>query len=360
MHHVINRKQVCVDDPRCDLDGGTPGSCTFSVQVSRQRHRRPGLYPARASPVLTLVTVGGARSHSVPRSRRSATPSLPVPAEIVGPSASDVCSDALAVPVPLRGSPGASRPALRSEGPRHRLRERDGRRHLCSLHVPARIVESADSHVDGDHGSPPIRRQGDADRAEIRPERADDAPLRRTARSRSGRVVIARLWRCDPRIMLLASLLGVPASTAVITSTRRAGTTSFPAPTTSVIATSLQGGTTWTQRIVSLLVFQTTELPTTLHSVSPGRTAASSAAGRSCAAIVESPRAPPLPEMPSAARRPAVPESTEAPSTSGATPRDVFMSMWNHVRRYYAARARDVLGRARAGGAVHRAAGRHP
>src|SRR5262245_64318319 len=35
-----------------------------------------------------------------------------------------------------------------------------------------------------------------------------------------------------------------------------------------IITTSLKAGTTWTQRIVSLLVFQTTGLPNSLHWVS--------------------------------------------------------------------------------------------
>src|SRR5947207_9252691 len=42
-----------------------------------------------------------------------------------------------------------------------------------------------------------------------------------------------------------------------------------PRPDDIVITTSLKAGTTWTQRIVSLLVFQTVELPNTLHWVSP-------------------------------------------------------------------------------------------
>src|SRR5260370_37863211 len=42
-----------------------------------------------------------------------------------------------------------------------------------------------------------------------------------------------------------------------------------PRPDDIVITTSLKAGTTWIQRIVSLLVFQTVELPKTLHCVSP-------------------------------------------------------------------------------------------
>ena len=42
-----------------------------------------------------------------------------------------------------------------------------------------------------------------------------------------------------------------------------------PRPDDIIITTSLKAGTTWTQRIVSLLVFQTLDLPKTLHWVSP-------------------------------------------------------------------------------------------
>src|SRR5437588_13074626 len=42
-----------------------------------------------------------------------------------------------------------------------------------------------------------------------------------------------------------------------------------PRPEDIIITTSLKAGTTWTQRIVSLLVFQTLELPNTLHWDSP-------------------------------------------------------------------------------------------
>src|SRR5438067_7051901 len=42
-----------------------------------------------------------------------------------------------------------------------------------------------------------------------------------------------------------------------------------PRPDDIVITTSLKAGTTWTQRIVSLLVLQTLELPNMLHWVSP-------------------------------------------------------------------------------------------
>src|SRR5262249_34602764 len=42
-----------------------------------------------------------------------------------------------------------------------------------------------------------------------------------------------------------------------------------PRPDDIIITTSLKAGTTWTQRIISLLVFQSPALPNTLHWVSP-------------------------------------------------------------------------------------------
>src|SRR5258705_5131621 len=42
-----------------------------------------------------------------------------------------------------------------------------------------------------------------------------------------------------------------------------------PRPDDIIITTSLKAGTTWTQRIVSLLIFQMRELPLSLHSYSP-------------------------------------------------------------------------------------------
>jgi cysteine-rich repeat protein len=108
VHHVINRKQVCVDDdPRCDLDGGTPGSCTFSVQVCANDTDVLGCTRPERLQSWTLVAPSAALAATRPALAAVRDAFLPVPAEIVGPSASDVCSDALAVPVPLRGSPGA-------------------------------------------------------------------------------------------------------------------------------------------------------------------------------------------------------------------------------------------------------------
>jgi aryl sulfotransferase len=106
-----------------------------------------------------------------------------------------------------------------------------------------------------------------------------------------------------------------------------------PRPDDIVIATSLKAGTTWTQRIVSLLVFQTTELPTTLHWVSPWPDCRFIGGRAELAAIVESLEHRrflkchlPLDALPYR-------ESTKYLYV-GRDTRDVFMSMWNHVRRY--------------------------
>ena len=106
-----------------------------------------------------------------------------------------------------------------------------------------------------------------------------------------------------------------------------------PRPDDIVITTSLKAGTTWTQRIVSLLVFQTTRLPNTLHWVSPWPDARFIMTKAEMTGIVEGVEHRrflkthlPLDGLP------------YWPSTKyvyvGRDTRDVFMSMWNHVRAY--------------------------
>src|SRR5260370_23488114 len=79
---------------------------------------------------------------------------------------------------------------------------------------------------------------------------------------------LARPLRPD----VLGCMLSLPQRTRVyqchhLDSTRWDGV--VPRPDDIIITTSLKAGTTWTQRIVSLLVFQSPKLPNTLHWVSP-------------------------------------------------------------------------------------------
>ena len=100
-------KQRCVDDdPRCDFDGGTPGTCTFHVRVCANASgmaecsggariaswmlERPSAKQAATSPVLAAMRASF----------------YPVPGVILGPTASDVCTEWLPVALALRGAPG--------------------------------------------------------------------------------------------------------------------------------------------------------------------------------------------------------------------------------------------------------------
>ncbi len=106
-HGVFRSKQRCVDDdPECDFDGGTPGGCTFHVRVCANAS---GMTDCAGG--IRIATWGLDR----PSAKQAATsPALaaarasfePVPGAIVGPTTSDVCSDWLSVPVPLKGVPG--------------------------------------------------------------------------------------------------------------------------------------------------------------------------------------------------------------------------------------------------------------
>jgi cysteine-rich repeat protein len=107
-HGIFRTSQRCVDDdPTCDFDGGTSGSCTFRLRVCANASgfadctaegrlaswslARPSEKDAAAKPVLAAVraTMSG------------------VPGAVVGPTTPDVCSDWLPVTVPLRGVAGA-------------------------------------------------------------------------------------------------------------------------------------------------------------------------------------------------------------------------------------------------------------
>ena len=106
-----------------------------------------------------------------------------------------------------------------------------------------------------------------------------------------------------------------------------------PRPDDIIITTSLKAGTTWMQRILSLLVFQTTELPTGLHWVSPWPDCRFIGGKAEMKAIVESIEHRRF--LKSHLPLDAVPyrESTKYIYV-GRDTRDVFMSMWNHVNAY--------------------------
>lgn len=106
-----------------------------------------------------------------------------------------------------------------------------------------------------------------------------------------------------------------------------------PRPDDIIITTSFKAGTTWTQRIVSLLVFQRRDLPSTLHWVSPWPDARFIGGSAELLAIVES-----LAHRRFLKSHLALDGLPYWPSARyiyvGRDTRDVFMSTWNHIRAY--------------------------
>jgi len=114
-----------------------------------------------------------------------------------------------------------------------------------------------------------------------------------------------------------------------------------PRPDDIIIATSLKAGTTWTQRIVSLLVFQRLDLPTTLHFCSPWIDARFIGGRAEMQTVSEAFQHRrffkshlPLDALPYW-------ENTRYIYV-GRDTRDVFMSMWNHIH-LYTPLAREML-----------------
>jgi cysteine-rich repeat protein len=104
---AINSKQSCVDgDRRCDFDSD-PGSCTFHVRVcANDTNIDDCAAPDRlASWVVDRPTVSQAAKKPSLAALRDALGAA-VPGAIVGPALPDVCSDVVAVTVPLRAAPG--------------------------------------------------------------------------------------------------------------------------------------------------------------------------------------------------------------------------------------------------------------
>src|SRR5713101_7149814 len=113
-----------------------------------------------------------------------------------------------------------------------------------------------------------------------------------------------------------------------------------------IITTSLKAGTTWTQRIVSLLVFQTTQLPNTLHWVSPWPDARFINTKAEMQTVVEGVRHRRFLKSHLALDGLPYWESTKYIYV-GRDTRDVFMSTWNHIRAYTPS-ARELLNSAAA------------
>jgi cysteine-rich repeat protein len=103
--------QSCVDDdPSCDFDGGVPGSCTFHLRVCINNTTLSTCGPETRLSSWTLVKPSAkvAAHDAAAASARAAFAGIA--GVVVGPTDRDLCTDDLAVPVPLRGAPGKYRP----------------------------------------------------------------------------------------------------------------------------------------------------------------------------------------------------------------------------------------------------------
>jgi cysteine-rich repeat protein len=108
---AINRTQRCVDnDPRCDFDGGVADSCTFRVRVCANNTDLPACPPGRRLASWELRTPSASKGAKDPTlaAVRAAFGAV-VPAEIVGPSAPDLCTDDVSVTVPLKSGRRANK-----------------------------------------------------------------------------------------------------------------------------------------------------------------------------------------------------------------------------------------------------------
>jgi cysteine-rich repeat protein len=106
-HGAINATQTCADDdPGCDFDGGTPGSCTFRLRAcANNTSSAKCSVPSRLS---AWAVVRPSEKQALERPELAAVRAAlaGVPGAIVGPTTRDVCSGDLSVTVPLRGVPG--------------------------------------------------------------------------------------------------------------------------------------------------------------------------------------------------------------------------------------------------------------
>ncbi len=105
---AVSGTQVCVDDdPRCDFDGGVPGSCTFHIAVCANNTDLPRCEPGTRLASWSITTPSATKATRDPAAAalRAALAGAVLPA-IVGPSAANVCSPMAPVTIPLRGGSG--------------------------------------------------------------------------------------------------------------------------------------------------------------------------------------------------------------------------------------------------------------
>jgi cysteine-rich repeat protein len=101
----IRRTQRCVDDdPACDVDGGVPGGCTFRVRVCSGNTDVAGCTPPPSLTGWELTKPSSKQAARRPELAAVRTAFAGIPAAVTGVVAADLCSAAVDVVVPLRGS----------------------------------------------------------------------------------------------------------------------------------------------------------------------------------------------------------------------------------------------------------------
>jgi cysteine-rich repeat protein len=111
-HGAINASQTCVDDdPRCDFDGGVPGSCTFAVDVCVNNTNLPACDPEFRVLQWELRKPSASKALSDPLAAavRNAFAAV-VPGAVVGPDARDLCSPHVMVTLPPKGTVARPKP----------------------------------------------------------------------------------------------------------------------------------------------------------------------------------------------------------------------------------------------------------
>lgn len=110
-HGAISAIQACTDDdPRCDGDGGTPGSCTFAVRVCGNDTDLSSCVAPLRLRTWELRSPSAAQATHDPKAAAIRAAVAGIPATLVGPSTRDVCAEPASIPVRLRGAPGAYKP----------------------------------------------------------------------------------------------------------------------------------------------------------------------------------------------------------------------------------------------------------
>ena len=103
----IANKQSCVDnDPRCDFDGGLPGTCTFHVAVCVNNTNDGECSPPTRLAEWRLVHPSAAQAAHDPVWAADRAALAGVPGSLVGPSTRNLCTGFASVAVPIRGKQG--------------------------------------------------------------------------------------------------------------------------------------------------------------------------------------------------------------------------------------------------------------